>query len=123
MFNAKSPGEKYTDSLILLGDKIYGKNVPNVAKGKLFKYKVGKYESDQKEFKLHFMHQLIEPEGTNWIGFPSNEEDKIMKKVELQLVDKGKELYIKAHGRIQKAKRDAEAAARKTIKTINGDKG
>ena len=83
MFNAKSPGEKYTDSLILLGDKIYGKNVPNVAKGKLFKYKVGKYESDQKEFKLHFMHQLIEPEGTNWIGFPSNEEDKIMKKVEL----------------------------------------
>ena len=37
MFNAKIPGEKYTYALILLGDKIYSKNVPNAAKGKFFK--------------------------------------------------------------------------------------
>ena len=39
----------------------------------------------------------------------------------MELVDEGKELYLKAHGRIQKAKRDAGAAAGKTIKTINFD--
>ena len=62
-FNAKSTGDKYTDILILLGDKIYGKNFPNAAKGRFFKYKVGKYESDGKKFKLHIMEQAIEPEG------------------------------------------------------------
>ena len=80
MFNAKSPGEKYTYTLILLCDKIYDKNVPNVAKGKFFKCKVGKYKINGKKFKMHFMDQAIEPEGANWIEFPSNEEDKIMKK-------------------------------------------
>ena len=37
------------------------------------------------------------------------------------MVDEGKELYLKAHGIIQKAKLDAKAAARKKIKTINFD--
>ena len=41
-----------------------------------------------------------------------------MKKVELELVVEGRELYLKAHGRIQKVKRDAEAATRKKIETI-----
>ena len=59
------------------------------------------------------MYQEIEPEETNRIEFLSNEENKIMKKVELELVDEGKELYLKAHGRTQKAKRDAKAEARK----------
>ena len=59
MFNSKNPGEKYTDSLILLGNKIYGKNVPNAAKGEFFKYKVGKYESYRKNLELHFMDQAI----------------------------------------------------------------
>ena len=80
IFNTKNPGEKYTDTLILLGDKIYDKNVPNVTKGEFFKYKVGKYYYDWKKFKLHFMDKAIEPEGTNWIELPANEEDKIMKK-------------------------------------------
>ena len=121
IFNTRSLGRKYTDTLILIGDKIQGKNVPNAAKGKFFKYNVSKQVSDRKKFKIHFMYQAIELEGKKWIELRSNEEDKIMKKVELQLVDKGKELYIKAHGRIQKAKRDTGAEARKTIKTINFD--
>ena len=61
MFNAKSPGEKYTDTLILIGDKIFGKNVPNAEKRKFFKYKVSKYKSDGKKFKLHFTYQANEP--------------------------------------------------------------
>ena len=42
MFDVKGPGEKYTDTLILLGDKIYSKNVPNAVKGKFFKSNAGK---------------------------------------------------------------------------------
>ena len=41
-----------------------------------------------------------------------------MKKVELELVVEGRELYLKAHGRIQKVKPNAEAATRKTIETL-----
>ena len=33
---------------ILLGDKIYGKNVSIETKGKFFKHKVGKYDSNKK---------------------------------------------------------------------------
>ena len=86
--------------------------MPNSAKGKFFKYKVGKYESNGKKFKLHFMDQTIEPEITNWIELTSNEEDKIIKQFELKLVDESKELYLKDHGIIQKTKRDAEAVAK-----------
>ena len=65
MFEAISPGKKYTDNLIVLSDRIYGTNVPNAAKGKFYKYKVGKYNSDGKNFDLHYMDQAIEPESTN----------------------------------------------------------
>ena len=61
IFNTKNPDEKYIDTLILLGDKIYDKNVPNVTKGEFFKYKVGKYYYDGKKFKLHFTYQANEP--------------------------------------------------------------
>ena len=47
------------------------------------------------------MDQAIEPEGTNWIEFPANNEDKTMKTVELELAVEGRELYLKAHGRFR----------------------
>ena len=81
MFNVKSPGGKYTDTLVLLGDKIYGKNMPNAAGGEFCKYKVVKFQINEKKFKLHFMDQDIEPDVTNWIEFTSNKEDEIMKTI------------------------------------------
>ena len=90
MFNVKSPGGKYTDTLVLLGDKIYGKNMPNAAGGKFCKYKVVKFQINEKKFKLHFMDQEIERDVTNWIEFTSNKEDEIMKRSDWSWLMKAK---------------------------------
>ena len=122
MFEAMSPGKKYIDNLIVLSDGICGKNVPNAAKGKFFKYKVGKYGSDGKKFKLHYMdiRQLNQRAQIGLNSPPTRRTEN--KKVVLELVEESRELFLRAHGRIQKVKRDAEAATRKTIETIICDK-
>ena len=45
MFETKCLGKDYSDKIILLGKTIYGTNVPDDSKNKLFKYQVMSFDT------------------------------------------------------------------------------
>ena len=64
--------EKYKDQFVLMTESVYKNNVPDDAKGKLFKYKFHSYDGTVWQFKLEYANQAIDLEGEMWIDFPSD---------------------------------------------------
>ncbi len=110
--------EKYKDQFFLMTESVYKNNVPDDAKGKLFKYKFQSYDGTVWQFKLEYANQAIDLEGKVWIDFPS--DDTTLTKITLKQMKAGKERYLRALGRVNAARHEVAEATKAAI-NILGD--
>ena len=66
LFPKEDKNVKFVDHDILLTDAIYGKNIPEEGKGKLFRYTVTAYNLQYKTFTVKYKNEAIDPDGISF---------------------------------------------------------
>ncbi len=108
--------EVYKDALILLDDKIYGKNqVPEVVKDSLFVYQVVSYDYDAETFTAAYQKRTIRPDGNVFTEYIEDEEETLLPGISIDNVVGGAKLYRQALNRVHRDEDLRKAAAAKVL--------
>lgn len=76
---------------ILLGEEIYGTDVPEEMEGKLFHYVVQGYDNRTKKFSAQYKNRMIDKEGASWQFQDGGRE--MLDSLDFDLVSEGEKLY------------------------------
>ena len=66
----------------MLTDAIYGKNIPEEGKGKLFRYTVTAYNSQYKTFTVKYKNEAIDPDGISFYIYQEGDDDAFLPNVQ-----------------------------------------
>ena len=129
--NILSPKEdknvKFVDHDILLTDAIYGKNIPEEGKGKLFRYTVTAYNSQYKTFTVKYKNEAIDADGINFYTYQEGDDDTFVVEGCKLFLDKNteviKEEYRKADAIKQKLAMDITHLEFERMPELDNKKG
>ena len=93
-FQKEDKNIKFVDHDILLTDAIYGKNIPEEGKGKLFRYTVTAYNSQYKTFTVKYKNEAIDPDGISFYIYQEGDDDAFLPNVQEESVVKGRKLFL-----------------------------
>ena len=85
--------EQYVRTEILLDDSIYGRNIPESAKGKWFLYTVYGYDSKSDTYSAKYGKQAIDPESTVFVAFAEG-DDGILSGLKLETIKIARSRYL-----------------------------
>ena len=114
----KTKEEAFLDVDVLLDDSIYRgvfRGADEAVKGHYFHYRIKSYNETTKTFTLEYQLRCIGPATTNWMSWPSTGKS-LLHGVLLKSAKDGKELYLKALGRVDGKKNDELELAHKLLK-------
>ena len=93
-FQKEDKNIKFVDHDILLTDAIYGKNIPEEGKGKLFRYTVTAYNSQYKTFTVKYKNEAIDPDGISFYIYQEGDDDAFLPNVQEESVVEGRKLFL-----------------------------
>ena len=119
LFPKEDKNVKFVDHDILLTDAIYGKNIPEEGKGKLFRYTVTAYNLQYKTFMVKYKNEAIDPDGISFYIYQEGDDDAFLPNVQEESVVEGRKLFLDKNTEVIKEEyRKADAIKQKLAMDI-----
>ena len=106
--------EQYVRTEILLDDSIYGRNIPESAKGKWFLYTVYGYDSKSDTYSAKYGKQAIDPESTVFVAFAEG-DDGILSGLKLETIKIARSRYLTITNKTKAIENEKKDKVRKEL--------
>ena len=112
--------KQYLRTEILLDNSIYGRNIPDNAKGKWFLYTVHGYDSKSDTYSAKYGKQAIDPESAVFVAFAEG-DDGILAGLKLETIKIGRSRYLTITNKTKAIENDKKDRVRKELKKAAKD--